>query len=224
MTQATIPPIHHLAVLGHPATDSFCRTVAQTYCETVRDSGQSAVLRDLYALHFDPALKACERPDTPDFKPAPDVAEELALLRDSAVVTFVYPIWFGMPPAMIKGYVDRVLGAGFPAKLIKEGAPHPLLHGKRMMIFTSSASTRPWLEQQGQWLSLRRAFDTYLKTIFSLKRSDHLHFDAITEGLEKHFVEERLQKVRAVTRKLCSELLSEHRSQQAQALLEKPPA
>lgn len=224
MTHAPMPPIRHLVVLGHPAAHSFCRTVAETYCRTVRDSGQETVLRDLYAMGFDPALKACEWPDTPGFKPAPEVAEELGLLRDSAVVTLVYPIWFGMPPAMIKGYIDRVLGAGFPAKQIKQGTKHPLLHGKRMMIFTSSASTLPWLEERGQWLSLRQAFDIYLETIFSLQCTHHVHFDAITEGLKPRSVEELLEEVPAAARKLCSELLSERRSEQVRAIRERHPA
>lgn len=222
--RAPMPPIRHLVVLGHPAAHSFCRTVVDSYCRTVEESGQEVVLRDLYAMGFDPVLKANERPDVPGFEPAPDVAEELEFVRGCAVVTLVYPIWFGMPPAMIKGYIDRVLGAGFTARQIKQGVDHPLLHGKRMMIFTSSASTRPWLEEHGQWLALRQAFDTYLQTIFSLTHSDHLHFDAIVEGLKKPFVEERLEEVWAATRKLCSELLSERRSEQAHAALERSRA
>jgi NAD(P)H dehydrogenase (quinone) len=202
-------PIRHLVVLGHPAPSSFNRAVADIYCETVRACGQRAELRDIYALGFDPLLKDEERPGRKDFRPAADVQAELDCLAGCAVVTMIYPIWFGMPPAIIKGYVDRVLGAGFLARDIKTGNPNPLLHNKRLMLFSSSASTRPWLEEQGQWVGLRQAFETYLSTIFGMAPGEHVHFDAIVEGLKPRFVEENLASVRERTRALCAAMLSQ---------------
>ncbi len=204
-------PIRHVVILGHPAEQSFNRSVAETYCETVRACGQQAELRDLYAQGFDPLLKAGERPATPGFTPAADVAAELAWLRTSDVVTLIYPIWFGMPPAIIKGYVDRVLGAGFLASDIRHGTPHPILQGKHLMILSSSSSTRPWLEEQGQWLSLRQAFDTYLSTIFALDSHDHLHFDSIVEGCQPRYIDECLESVRGDVRAFCARLNDERR-------------
>jgi len=204
-------PIRHLVVLGHPAPRSFNRTVAETYCETVCACGHQAELRDLYAIGFDPLLKADERRATPSFEPAPDVAAELELLRASEVVALVYPIWFGMPPAIIKGYVDRVLGAGFAARNVRHGASHPILQGKHLMILSSSASTRAWLEEQGQWVSLRQAFDTYLTMIFALESHHHLHFDSIVEDCQPHYLEECLESVRGDVRSFCARLFDERR-------------
>jgi NAD(P)H dehydrogenase (quinone) len=201
--------IGHLVLLGHPAPGSFNHSMAMAYCAAVRDCGQSATLRDLYAIGFNPLLGAAERPDSAGFTPAPDVEAELDLIRASQVITLVYPIWFGMPPAIIKGYVDRVFGAGFAAHDIKAGSPHPLLHGKRLVILSSSAATRPWLDQQGQWESLRQAFDTYLTTIFSLHSCDHLHFDAVVSGLGAQIVREDIAKVEEQARKTCSQILAE---------------
>lgn len=202
-------PIRHVVVLGHPAKDSFNRAVAEAYCEAVRESGQKAVLRDLYAIGFDPLLKAEERPGSEDFVPTADVQAEIDLLRDSAIVTLIYPIWFGMPPAIIKGYIDRVLGAGFAARNLTTGTPHRLLHGKRLMLFSSSASTLPWLEEQGQWMGLRQAFETYLSAIFGMEQNEHVHFDAIVDGLQSRFVEEHLATVREKARAVCAAMLSE---------------
>ena len=69
--------IRHVVILGHPAAQSFNASVAAAYCEAVEDCGQTAVLRDLYAIGFDPVLRDSERPGTADFAPAPDVAAEL---------------------------------------------------------------------------------------------------------------------------------------------------
>jgi NAD(P)H dehydrogenase (quinone) len=220
MTSASLAPIQHLVVLVNPSPASFNHSVATAYCDAVRACGQEAVLRDLYAMGFDPVLKAAERPDLPDYHPAPDVARELVLLRGCSVIALVYPIWFGMPPAMLKGYVDRVLGAGFATGRTQPDEPHPLLHGKRMMIFTTSGTGRPWLEAMGQWQALRHAFDNYLRTIFTMKRSDHVHFDAVTSGLKKRYAKECLARVDAQARKICSEVLSEQHARRRQAIRE----
>jgi len=209
MAHRSDPPIRHVVVLGHPAATSFNRSVAETYCETVRACGQEAELRDLYALGFDPLLKAEERPGSRDFTPPVDVEAELAFIGDSSIVTMIYPIWFGMPPAIIKGYVDRVLGAGFLARDIKAGIPNSLLEGKRLMLLSSSASTLPWLEQQGQWLSLHHAFEIYLTTIFGMVRGEHVHFDTVVDGLDADFVNQNLEYVRERTRVVCAAMLAE---------------
>ena len=210
-------PLRHLVVLGHPSPDSFNGSVARTYCDTVRECGQEAVLRDLYALDFDPLLKADERPDKADFEPRPDVAAELDLIRGSAAVVLVYPIWFGMPPAIIKGYVDRVLGAGFAASDIKAGATNELLAGKRLVLISSSASSRPWLHERGMVESLRQAWDTYLTTIFSMAKGEHLHSDVIVGDMKERFVLQLLIDVAQLARRTCATLLSEAHARQRDA-------
>ncbi|PCD02157.1 NAD(P)H dehydrogenase [Sphingomonas spermidinifaciens] len=202
-------PIRHLLVLGHPGPDGFNHAIAAAYGDAVRTCGQEAVLRDLYSLDFDPRLTAEERSSSGAGTPGAEVQVELNLIRDCEVVALVYPIWFGMPPAIIKGYVDRVFGAGFAAANLKTGIPSALLHGKRLIIFSSSASTRPWLEEQGQWQGLRQAFDLYLQTIFGFREVQHVHFDAVVENGKAHYVDECLASVADAARRLCATLLHE---------------
>jgi len=205
------PVPRHAVILCHPDPNSFNRGIADTYAAAVRGHGQQVLIRDLYAMNFDPVLKAYERPTIADFRLSADVERELLLLRGCDVFVLVYPIWFGMPPAIIKGYVDRVLGAGFAAANLKTGTPSALLHGKRLIIFSSSASTRPWLEEQGQWQGLRQAFDLYLQTVFGFREVEHIHFDAVVEDGKAHYVDECLASVEDAARKLCATLLHERR-------------
>ena len=94
----------HLIILSHPTPGSFNHQVAETYARSVVRHGQHAEIRDLYALGFDPLLRL----DAQDARDA-----ERALLEACDVLVLVYPIWFGLPPAITKGYVDCVLGAAF---------------------------------------------------------------------------------------------------------------
>ena len=168
-----IDPIRHLVVLAHPRRGSFNHQIAQAYCDTVEACGQRPFLRDLYLNRFDPVLEYLgEAPEL-------EVVYDLTEIRRCDVVVFIYPIWFGGPPAMIKGYVDRVLGAGFKPSHDHAQAHNPFLKGRHMISFSTSASTQAWLGEQGQLTALREGFDQYLGTIFQLAATEHVHIDAV---------------------------------------------
>jgi NAD(P)H dehydrogenase (quinone) len=199
----------HAVIVAHPDPDSFTLSVARTYCAAVEAAGQTAVLRDLYRIGFDPVLKDSERPGNAPFAPAPDVAAELESLAGSGAFVLVYPIWFGTPPAMLKGYIDRVLGAGFSPQALRNhlGRPaHPLLGGRQLLSFSSSGSTRQWLADQGAWVSLQTIFDGYLARAFWMDTPDHVHFDSIHEGLSEAEAAAHLETVEQRAAAMCRKL------------------
>jgi NAD(P)H dehydrogenase (quinone) len=196
-------PARHVVVLGHPSLGSFNHAVAERYCATIRECGQQVVLRDLYALDFDPRLHADKRPGQPSNRLSGDVAREIGMLREADAITLVYPLWFGMPPAIIKGYVDRVLGAALTPRDITEEIPDSVLHGKRFATLSTSATTRPWLEEHGQWQALHQAFDLYLVSVFGMRDGGHRHFGAIVDGLAAERAGEILRAVEEEARKAC---------------------
>lgn len=102
-------PVSHIIVLSHPEQESFNASVASAYCAAARETGDKAIVRDLYSMGFDPVLRSIERPG-PDFRRLSDVEQELEIIANADVFVLVYPLWFGTPPAMLKGYVERVLG------------------------------------------------------------------------------------------------------------------
>jgi len=202
----------HIVVLAHPDAGSFNAAVAETYCETVRECGQEAILRDLYAIGFDPVLKQAERPGRAGFHPSADVLAELDAIRGGDIFVLVYPVWFGTPPAMMKGYVERVLGSGVSAHDIQQRAATSLLGGRRLISFTSSASGEPWLAEVGQELSLQTVFDRYLAHAFGMRPPEHVHFGSIVEGSSRRFITECLYDVHLRTRSICATLAAERHS------------
>lgn len=196
--------VSHLIILGHPATESFNAAIAKHYVETVHANHQEAILRDLYALGFDPLLKESERSMSKDQPFSPDVEKELDLIRKCDVVTFIYPLWFGTPPAIIKGYVDRVFGAGFRFTDLAT-QKNDLFRGKRLAVVTTSAATLPWLESQGMWISLRQSFEQYLKAVFGFAKNYHYHADSIVDGLDQAEADRILYEVDAFARTICAE-------------------
>ncbi len=95
----------------------YCHPLAQSFTAALRDRAVLGLARgdhetrviDLYAMDFDPVLSAQGRLDyhTPGLNEQ-EVAEHLAQLRWCEALVFIYPTWWYGPPAMLKGWLDRV--------------------------------------------------------------------------------------------------------------------
>ncbi|MGZ5826250.1 MAG: NAD(P)H-dependent oxidoreductase [Croceibacterium sp.] len=172
-------PLKHAIIACHPSADSFTLAIANRYAEAVRQHGHEVIVRDLYLLGFDPVLKLEER----DGEPAADIVAEWDALGEIDVFVLAYPIWFGAPPAMLKGYIDRVFGAGRHRGTASGEAPSSVLQGKNLVSLTLSGSMRSWLDEKGVLGSLRNLFDRYLGEVFGLPETHHYHFDGVQPGL-----------------------------------------
>lgn len=185
----------HAVILAHPSRRSFNAAIARAYVETVEGLGHTAILRDLYALRFDPRLRAAEipGPKPPQFRD--DVLRERAALADVDIFALVYPLWFNAPPAILKGYVDRVFSMGFgfaPAP----GGNAPALEGRSLISFTTSGAPDAWVQQTGALDDLTRMFDRHLAGVCGLTVVDHVHLGGIVTGLREDAAQEMLDKVR----------------------------
>jgi len=199
----------HVVVLAHPSSTSFNGLVADAYCEAVHACGQEAIVRDLYALGFDPILKDHERAGRAAFALSEDVKAELDIIHSSDVLVLIYPIWFGMPPAMLKGYIDRVLGAGITSREIRTGAIETVLRSQRLVSITSSGNSKSWLNEQHQLESLRTLAGRYLAHALGMKSFEDLHFGEIAEGLAQEYIDQNLSVVDTRARAICAAVLAD---------------
>jgi NAD(P)H dehydrogenase (quinone) len=207
----TTPAKHrHVVILCHPDPDSFNAAVAAQYCALVKELGQSAILRDLYRMKFDPVLRIEELTDAAKSTHSADIAHERGLIADADVIALVYPIWLGSPPAMLKGYIERVFGPDFVLHDKHHPAVETQLSGKHLLSLSSSGNSRTWLDEQGQWQSLIQVFDRYLQQVFAISTIDHVHFPSIVKGLSKRFFEQNMEDVRQATRKISRLVATAH--------------
>lgn len=196
----------HAVILCHPDEYSFNHGIAKAYCDAVRTAGQEVVFRDLYALGFDPLLKADERPTIANPVRSEDVTAELDLITGCDVFVLIYPIWFGSPPAMMKGYIERVFGSGVPPADIQKRVRNDLLGNKRLLSFTTSATTDIWLNEQGQEEGLRSVLDNYLMHAFGMHSQEHKRFDHITPGLNERFARQYLLEIAGHAQRMCAHI------------------
>lgn len=185
----------HGIIFAHPNQDSFTGSVAVAYAKAARALGHDVVIRDLYRIAFQPCLQSEELPFAPHFQPGRDVVEERKLLADADVFALCYPFWLNTPPAMLKGYLERVFGFGFAYG--KNGRSEPLLNGRRLTTFTSSGAPLHWVQETGAFDAEEALFDRYFAELCGMTFVGHMHFGAITPGASSDYIEARLSEVEA---------------------------
>lgn len=184
----------HAVIFAHPRQESFIGSLARAYEDAAKGLGHQVVTRDLYRLGFQPCLQADELPFDPGFHSHGDVAQERALLADVDIFALVYPLWLNSPPAMLKGYLERVFGFGFAYG--KNGRSEPLLAGRQLITFSSSGAPLHWVEQTGAFGAVKTLFDQYFSELCGMHFVEHIHFGAITPGIRDDAVARFLAQAR----------------------------
>ena len=130
-----------LVILGHPSIHSFCSALSDCYVASATSAGHEVRVLRLGALRFDPVLHEGYRQVQPL---EPDLLHAQADITWAEHLVLVFPIWWGGVPALLKGFLDRVLLPGFAFKYQK-GNPFPakLLTGRTAHLLVTM-DTPPW--------------------------------------------------------------------------------
>lgn len=95
-----------LVVVGHPCPDSFNHALAGRVAQVWGGLGADVALHDLTAMRFDPCLMPEEARGGPSADPV--VRAQIADLCAADLLCVVHPNMWGAPPAVMKGWIDRV--------------------------------------------------------------------------------------------------------------------
>lgn len=128
-----------LVVVAHPKPDSLTQALAAEFCRGLVAASHETTLLDLYAEGFDPVVSASELPAGPAKPLAPAVQEAQSHLRATQGLALVYPVWWGAPPAILQGWLQRVMTPGFAFR-IAAGGPQGLLRHKVQLILTAGGA------------------------------------------------------------------------------------
>jgi putative NADPH-quinone reductase/1,4-dihydroxy-2-naphthoate octaprenyltransferase len=131
-----------LVILGHPRKASLCGALADAYVAGAKEAGVELRRLELCELEFNPNVIAGS-PRNQVLEPAIRQAAELLAWADHLV--FVFPTWWGTMPALMKGFLDRVLMPGFAFEEHEHGGGwDKLLTGKSAHLLTTM-DTPAWV-------------------------------------------------------------------------------
>ena len=127
-------------VLAHPDAGSFNHAIARAAVEMLRRNGHDVTFHDLYEEEFPPVLPAEE---IPRGAALPGIIDRhCAEIAEAEGIIIVHPNWWGQPPAILKGWIDRILRPGVAYMFAEgdcgDGELIGLLKAREVVVFNTS--------------------------------------------------------------------------------------
>ena len=127
-------------ILAHPDKRSFNHAIATASLTMLKKNGHAVFFHDLYEERFDPLLPAQEI--LSDGKTSPVIMSHCQELSAADGIIIIHPNWWGQPPAILKGWIDRVFRPGVAYRFEEgdggEGIPIGLLKAKAVVVLNTS--------------------------------------------------------------------------------------
>ena len=118
-----------LIIYTHPSVKSYNHGLLEAFVNGLKQGGHEYELVDLYQDNFNPVLA-----DTnPHAELGDDVKAYQEKIKSADVLTFIYPTFWYRAPAMLEGFIDRVITSGFAYKYVG-GRPKGLLGDKKAVV------------------------------------------------------------------------------------------
>lgn len=171
--------MNHLLVVAHPNQESFNHAIVQTTLQALKAKGHEAVVRDLYALQFEPVLSLEDFQNLRSGQIPSDIKAEQDYITSADVITFIYPIWWTGLPAILKGYVDRVFSYGFAYAYGKDGNIEKLLSGKKGLLINTYGTPSEIYDSIGMTDALKKTSDTGIFEFCGIEVQEHLLFGGV---------------------------------------------
>ncbi|GAB6007571.1 NAD(P)H-dependent oxidoreductase [Dysgonomonas reticulitermitis] len=124
-----------LIINGHPDRESFCFGLHESYKKSSLRAGNEVKEIILADMTFNPILMYGYRKRT---ELEPDLLEAWEKIKWAEHIVWIYPTWWASPPALLKGFIERVFLPGFAFEY-REKSPFPkkLLTGKTSEIIST---------------------------------------------------------------------------------------
>ena len=129
-----------LVILAHPNPTSFNHSIAHMVIQTLEKGGHQITFHDLYAEVFNPVMP--EEEISKNASVEPKIKRYCRELCTADGIVIVHPNWWGQPPAILKGWIDRIFRPGM-AYEFEEGdggevIPVGHLDGKTAIVLNTS--------------------------------------------------------------------------------------
>lgn len=190
-----------MIIYTHPNPNSFNHAILETVQSGLQAKGHEVVVRDLYAMDFEPVLRGSDLQGFRSGAIPPDILAEQEHIRATDLFVLMYPIWWTGLPAMLKGYIDRVLSYGFAYQYGEGGNVVPLLTGKKALLISTHGTPKEIYDQIGMTEALKQTADKGIFEFCGIEVINHLFFGSVPQvddAARKQMLEEVNRTVAAL--------------------------
>ena len=169
--------MRHLLVFGHPQRRSYSGWALERLAgQLASRPGHRATIRDLSREPLPPALSAAEYADSRAGRFAPEVRREFDRVLDHETLTLVFPLWWMGFPAILKGWLDRVLAYGLAYELDGE-TPVPKLAPRRAATLVTLGTPLAEYERDGSRAALEHTWGEHIFRFCGLEPAGYAWLD-----------------------------------------------
>lgn len=163
-----------LVILAHPNPDSFNHAIVKTLKTNLVARGHDVIVRDLYKMNFHPVLEKRDFDCLHKNEIPEEIQLEHELLEGADLVFFVHPTWWMGMPAILKGYIDRVMFYMFSRKDPLYQGGH--LKGKYAYVIQTTGAQEKTLQSAHLVDSMQFIQDVGILEFIGFKVLDHKFF------------------------------------------------
>jgi NAD(P)H dehydrogenase (quinone) len=135
-----------LIIYAHPNKQSFNQAILSRVEGVLAELQQEVRIRDLYAMDFDPVFRVEEQAKLQKKRTPAAIKTEQKHISWADMLIIIHPIWWFSMPAIMKGYIDKVLQAGFAYTYVK-GQLIGLLQNKKLLLINTTGTPEKIMEE-----------------------------------------------------------------------------
>lgn len=169
-----------IVIVAHPKPGSFNHAIADAVCSTLRKGGKEVILHDLHAEGFDPVYSEAELARDAKLPEAIEKAADEVMTAEGIVV--IHPNYWSAPPAILKGWLDRVLRPGKTYRFLTDengkGYVKSLVAAQAAMVVTT-ANTPDAVDQAVYGNPLENFWKTCVFGFFGITRFKRCSFSSV---------------------------------------------
>ena len=160
-----------LIVYTHPVKASFNRAILEAVKESLLEAGHEIRVADLYAEKFQPAMTEEDFAQFDDRPMPAEIQKEQKRVEWSDAIIFIFPFWWWSLPAMLKGWIDRVMSYGW-AWVDPSDPDSGYLKSRKVLILTTAGASAGQLAKRG--------YDTAFHTQLNVGICEYCGFRDVT--------------------------------------------
>ncbi len=184
-------------VYSNHHSGNFNEELLNTLTDSLIENGHEIAVRDLYKMDFNPVLKTSDFESISSGNIPKDILREQEFVKWADLLVFIYPLWWGGMPAILKGYIDRVFSWGFAYKSNGSGGTYPLLTGKKAIVMSTMGQSRADYEK-GMFQAMNLVNVEGVFGFCGVEVTDQLYFSSIHNVSDTEKLNYIKQAVKAV--------------------------
>ena len=175
-----------LIVYAHPSPQSFNRAVLDAFTKGLAEGHHPYEVVDLYAVRFNPCLGTEDLAKFMAGKTPEDVKEQQEKVSQSDGIVFIHPVWWTGPPAILKGWIDRVLSMEFAYRFDeKDGSPVGLLSLSKGVVINTAGAGEEDAKASGMAEAIRRSELEGVLAFCGVRETSHVIFHDVMRTDDK---------------------------------------